>query len=151
MIEISALRVFLAAAEEKNFSQAAKRLHMSQSAVSQHIQAMEQAYHVELFLRRGRSIALSEAGESLLPMAREVLRSARLLEDSLHNINHEVGGELLIACSTSAGKYLMPVLLSMFQEQYPAVHPRVKVMGRDRVFENLIAQKIPIGVTSKLL
>ena len=151
MIEISALRVFLAAAEEKNFSQAAKRLHMSQPAVSQHIQAMEQAYHVELFLRRGRSIALSEAGESLLPMAREVLRSARLLEDSLHNINHEVGGELLIACSTSAGKYLMPVLLSMFQEQYPAVHPRVKVMGRDRVFENLIAQKIPIGVTSKLL
>ena len=151
MIEISALRVFLAAAEEKNFSLAAKRLHMSQSAVSQHIQAIEHTYNVELFLRRGRSIALSEAGESLLPMAREVLRSARLLEDSLHNINHEVGGELLIACSTSAGKYLMPVLLSMFQEQYPAVHPRVKVMGRDRVFENLIAQKVPIGVTSKLL
>jgi len=151
MIEISSLRVFLAAAEEKNFSQAAKRLHMSQSAVSQHIQAMEQAYNVELFLRRGRSIALSEAGEALLPMAREVLRSARQMEDSLHNINHEVGGELLIACSTSAGKYLMPSLLSMFQEKYPAVHPRVKVMTRDSVFERLIEQKIPMGVSSKML
>jgi DNA-binding transcriptional LysR family regulator len=151
MIEISALRVFLAAAEEKNFSLAAKRLHMSQSAVSQHIQAIEHTYNVELFLRRGRSVALSEAGESLLPMAREVLRAARLLEDNLHNINNEVGGELLIACSTSAGKYLMPVLLSMFQELYPAVHPRVKIMGRDRVFESLLSQKIPIGIASKLL
>lgn len=151
MIEISSLRVFLAAAEEKNFSLAAKRLHMSQSAVSQHIQALEHAYNVELFLRRGRSIALSETGESLLPMARDVLRSARLLEDSLHSMNNEVGGELLLACSTSAGKYLMPVLLSMFQEQYPAVHPRVKIMGRERVFENLLDQYIPIGVVSKFL
>jgi DNA-binding transcriptional LysR family regulator len=151
VIELSSLRVFLAAAEENNFSQAAKRLHMSQSAVSQHIQAIEQAYNIELFLRRGRSIALSEAGESLLPMAREVLRSARLLEDNLHNINHKVGGDLLIACSTSAGKYLMPPLLSMFQEQYPAVHPRVKVMSRDNVIERLLSQKIPMGVSSKII
>jgi len=151
MIEISSLRVFLAAAEEKNFSQAAKRLHMSQSAVSQHIQAMEQAYNVELFLRRGRSIALSEAGEALLPMARDVLRSARLMEDGLHNLQNEVGGELLIACSTSAGKYIMPALLSIFQEKYPTVHPRVKVMTRDSVYERLLNQKIPMGVSSKLL
>ncbi|MCB0101725.1 MAG: LysR family transcriptional regulator [Anaerolineales bacterium] len=150
MIEISSLRVFLAAAEEKNFSLAAKRLHMSQSAVSQHIHAMEQAYNVELFIRRGRSIDLSEAGEALLPMAREVIRSARLMEDSLQNIHNQIGGELLLGCSTSAGKYLMPVLLSLFQEKYPAVHPRVKVMSRDSVLERLLAQKIPLGVTSKL-
>lgn len=149
MIDISSLRVFLAAAEEKNFSQAARRLHMSQSAVSQHIQAIERAYNTELFLRRGRSIALSEAGEALLPMAREVMRSMRLLEDSLQEINHQIGGDLLIGCSTSAGKYLLPVLLSTFQHQYPAVHPRVKVMGREGVYERLLNQEIPFGVSSK--
>jgi DNA-binding transcriptional LysR family regulator len=149
MIDISSLRVFLAAAEEKNFSQAAKRLHMSQSAVSQHIQAIERAYHTELFLRRGRSITLSEAGEAMLPMVREVLRSMRLLEDSLQEINHQIGGELLIGCSTSAGKYLLPVLLSDFQKEYPAVHPRVRVMGREGVYERLLNQEIPFGVSSK--
>ncbi|MCL4268340.1 MAG: LysR family transcriptional regulator [Anaerolineales bacterium] len=151
MIELSTLRVFLAAAEEKNFSKAAKRLHLSQSAVSQNIQAMERAYDVELFVRHGRSVELSEAGDTLLPIVRDVLRSARLMEDSLHNIKHEVGGELLIACSTSAGKYLMPSLLSMFQEKYPGVHPRVKVMSRESVYERLLSQKIPMGVSSKLL
>jgi DNA-binding transcriptional LysR family regulator len=149
MIDISSLRVFLAAAEEKNFSQAAKRLHMSQSAVSQHIQGMERAYNMELFVRRGRSILLSEAGEALIPMAREVLRSVRLLEDSLQEINNQIGGELLIGCSTSAGKYLLPVLLSSFQQEYPAVHPRVKVMGREGVYDRLLNQVFPFGVSSK--
>lgn len=149
MIELSHLRVFLAAAEEKNFSRAAERLHMSQSAVSQNIQAMERAYNVELFLRRGRSIVLSEAGEAILPMVRDVLRSARLLEDSLHEVNNQIGGELLIGCSTSAGKYLMPPLLSMFQQRYPAVHPRVKIFGREGVYERLLDQTIPFGVASK--
>jgi DNA-binding transcriptional LysR family regulator len=149
LIEISNLRVFLTAAEELNFSKAAKRLHMSQSAVSQNIQTMERAYGVELFIRGGRSVELSEAGHAILPMAREILRAARLMEDGLQEIHHQVGGELLIGCSTSAGKYLMPVLLSNFQQEYPAVHPRVKIMAREGVYERLLNQSIPMGVASK--
>jgi DNA-binding transcriptional LysR family regulator len=149
MVELSNLRVFLAAAEEKNFSQAAKRLHMSQSAVSQNIQAIEREYGVELFLRRGRSVELSEAGQAILPQVRELMRSARLLEDSLQQINSQIGGELLIGCSTSAGKYLLPVLLGAFQKEYPAVQPRVKILGREGVYERVLNQTIPIGVASK--
>ena len=150
-VEISQLKVFLAAAEEKNFSTAAKRLHLSQSAVSQNIQALEKAYGVKLFLRRGRSVELSEEGESILPTAREVINAARLLEDSLQNVHNEVGGELIIGCSTSAGKYLMPTLLSSFQRKYSAVLPRVKVMNRGFVFEKLLNETIPIGISSKML
>ncbi|MCB9111953.1 MAG: LysR family transcriptional regulator [Anaerolineales bacterium] len=150
MIDLSTLRVFLVAAEEGNFSNAAKRLHLSQSAVSQNIQAIEKAYDVELFIRKGRSVQLSENGEALLPVTREVIRAARLLEDNLKNINDRVCGELLIACSTSAGKYLMPALLSMFQVEYPAVHPRVRVVPRNSIYEQLLSLKIPMGVTSKL-
>ena len=149
MVELSTMRVFLIAAEEKNFSQAARRLNMSQSAVSQNIRMMEQVYNVELFQRHGRSVILSETGEALLPMVREALRAARLVEDSIQDIKKEIGGELLIGCSTSAGKYLMPALLSMFQLDYPAVHPRVKVMGRDSIYDRLLNQALPFGVASK--
>lgn len=150
-VEISQLKVFIAAAEERNFSVAAKRLHMSQSAVSQNIQALERTYGVELFLRRGRSVELSEEGEAILPTAREVINAARLLEDNLHNVNNEVGGELIIGCSTSAGKYLMPILLSSFQRKYSSVLPRVKVMNRGFVYEKLLNETIPIGISSKKL
>jgi len=40
-----------------------------------------------------RSVELSEAGQSILPQVREVLRAARLLEDSLQEVNSQVGGE----------------------------------------------------------
>lgn len=149
MVELSNLRVFLAAAEELNFSRAAKRLHLSQSAVSQNIQGMERAYGVELFKRGGRSVELSEAGQTILPLVREVLLAARLLEDGLQDINNQVGGDLLIGCSTSAGKYLLPILLSEFQSEYPAVHPRVKVISRDSVAERLVNRTIPIGIASR--
>jgi DNA-binding transcriptional LysR family regulator len=149
MVELSTLRVFIVAAEELNFSKAAKRLHLSQSAVSQNIQSMEHGYDTELFIRSGRSVILSEAGQKILPMAREILLAARLLDDSFQEINNHVGGELLIGCSTSAGKYLMPTLLSSFQKEYPAVYPKVKIMGRDGIYERLINETIPIGITSK--
>jgi DNA-binding transcriptional LysR family regulator len=151
MVELSTLRVFLVAAEEKNFSQAAKRLHMSQSAVSQNIQAMEREYGVELFLRHGRSVQLSEAGQSILPQVREVLRAARLLEDSLQKVDSQIGGELLIGCSTSAGKYIMTSLLASFCHEYPCIKPYIKIMSRDSIYERLREEVIPIGITSKHL
>lgn len=150
MIELSTLQVFLVAAEERNFSNAAKRLNLSQSAVSQNIQSMERIYGVTLFVRRGRTVDLSEAGQTILPMVQEVLRSARMLEDGFQEIHNQVGGELLIGCSTSAGKYLLPVLLSDFQKHYPAVHPRVKVMGRESIHDRLLNHTLPFGVTSKI-
>ncbi len=151
MVELSALRVFLVAAEEKNFSQAARRLHMSQSAISQNIQAIERTYNVELFIRHGRSVQLSEAGQTILPMVREVLLSARLLVDGLQDVNNQIGGELLIGCTTSAGKYLLPILLADFQREYSAVHPRVKIMSRDAVLDRLLCRAIPMGIASRRL
>ena len=150
MVELSTLQIFLVAAEEKNFSNAARRLHLSQSAVSQNIQSMERAYGVELFNRRGRTVELSEAGQTILPMVQDVLRAARMLEDGFQDLHDQIGGELLIGCSTSAGKYLLPVLLSDFQKQYSAVHPRVKVMGRESVHERLLNHALPLGVTSRM-
>ena len=149
MVELSSLRVFLVAAEERNFSRAAERLHMTQSAVSQNIQSLEKAYKIELFNRLGRTVELSEAGQTILPMVREVLLAARLLEDGLQEVNHQIGGELLIGCSTSAGKYLLPTLLAEFRHDYPAVHPRVKIISRDAVMERLLNRTVPIGIASR--
>jgi DNA-binding transcriptional LysR family regulator len=148
-INIPELKIFIAAAEEKNFSRAAERLNLSQSAISQNIQAIEKTYGVPLFVRRGRNVELSEAGQTVLPAAREVLNAARLFEDTLLNINQDVGGELVIGCSTSAGRYLMPTLLSLFQQEYPSVRSRVRVMSRDSVLERVLGESLPIGVTSR--
>jgi DNA-binding transcriptional LysR family regulator len=148
MINLSELRVFVTAAEEGNFSRAAERLQLSQSAISQNIQAIERTYGIELFVRRGRSVELSEAGQAILPLAREVLHSSSKFEDAIQNVNKEISGDLLIGCSTSAGRYILPSLLSLFQKQFPLVKSRVKALSREIVLDQLLSEMIPLGVTS---
>lgn len=143
------LRVFITAAEELNFSRAAARLHLSQSAVSQNIQSIEKGYGVELFVRHGRSVQLSEVGQAILPMAREVLNAMRLLEDALINVKGEVAGELTIGCSTTTGKYILPNLLAAFRRQYPLVRSRVAISARSTVVERLLDQTLAMGMMSR--
>jgi DNA-binding transcriptional LysR family regulator len=143
------LRVFITAAEELNFSRAAARLHLSQSAVSQNIQSIEKAYNVELFLRHGRSVQLSEVGQTILPVAREVMNAMRLLEDALINVKGEVAGELTIGCSTTSGKYILPNLLAAFRREYPLVRCRVAIGSRNMIAEKLLNQTMAMGVMSR--
>jgi DNA-binding transcriptional LysR family regulator len=149
MIELTELRVFMAAAEERSFSKAAVRLHLSQSAISQTIQSMEKDFGVELFVRHGRSVWLSEAGQALLPLAKEVLGSSRLLEEAMNSIQAQVSGELVIGCSTTSGKYLLPNLVANFRREYPDVHVRIIIMSRDEVVARILDERFPIGVVSK--
>jgi DNA-binding transcriptional LysR family regulator len=149
MINLPELRVFVMAAEELNFSRAAQRLHLSQSAVSQNIQAIERTYGVELFVRHGRSVQLSEAGQVLLPMAREVLNSARLLEDVLINVKGEVTGELALGCATTSGRYFIPNMLARFQREYPCIRTRMSLMRRQAVMDGLLDQALNMGVVGR--
>lgn len=151
MINVPELKVFVTAAEELNFSRAAQRLHLSQSAVSQNIQSLERTYRVELFVRHGRSVQLSEAGQAILPMAREVLNSARLLEDALVNVNGDVAGELAIGCATTSGRYFIPNLLASFQRDYPYVRTRVSLMRRQDVLDGLLDQTMNLGVIGRCM
>jgi len=149
MVELAELKVFVAAAEEGSFSQAAKRLDYSQSAVSQRIKALEQTFGVALFLRRGRSVHLTEAGQMLLPLARDVLNAAHLLEDAMNNLEGQVVGELVIGCSTTSGKYLLPGLAAAFRQEYPAVRVRVNIFSREEVIARLLDERLALGVVSK--
>jgi DNA-binding transcriptional LysR family regulator len=151
MINVPELKVFVAAAEELNFSRAAQRLHLSQSAVSQNIQSIEKAYGVELFIRHGRSVQLSEAGQAILPLARDVLGSTRLLEDALVNVKGDVAGELAIGCATTSGRYFIPNLLASYQHEYPHVRTRVSLMGRQAVVDHILNQTLNLGVVGRFV
>lgn len=72
-VDMLHLRYFVAVAEELNFSQAARRLHMAASPLSQRIKDLERELGHELFERTTHRVDLTPAGAALLPMARDVL------------------------------------------------------------------------------
>ncbi|MBI5034572.1 MAG: LysR family transcriptional regulator [Chloroflexi bacterium] len=148
MLGAHELRIFLTAAEEENFSVAARMLNLSQPAISFQIQALEQRLKVQLFQRTGKRIMLTEAGRDLIPLAREMVNLSARIEETMCLKQGLIKGHVQIGCSTSPGKYLLPHLIGAFRKHYPEVRFTVEVLSRQTVEEKLLTQQIHIGVLS---
>ncbi|HEY9224816.1 MAG TPA: LysR family transcriptional regulator, partial [Variovorax sp.] len=79
LIDLRAWRQFVAVAEELHFGRAAQRLHMTQPPVTQAIAQLEKTLGIVLFDRTRRRVALTPAGEALLPDVRDMLERAQAL------------------------------------------------------------------------
>lgn len=78
-IDLRVWRQFLAVADELHFGRAASRLHMTQPPLTQAIAQLERSLDVALFERSSRHVALTPAGEALVPQVRELLARAAAL------------------------------------------------------------------------
>ncbi|MCB9457087.1 MAG: LysR family transcriptional regulator [Anaerolineaceae bacterium] len=149
MLNLHELNIFTTAAEQSSFSKAGRILHLSQPAISQTIQNLERRLKTELFVRYGRTIRLTAAGETLLPLARELLANANRLEETMASLHGAVIGRIQIGCSTTSGKYILPGLIARFRNRFPQVRIDVQVTSRDGVLRRLADNKINFGVSSK--
>ena len=66
------LTTFLTLVEEKTTVRCAEALHLSQPAVTQHIRALEAEYGAKLFVKEGRRLALTGAGERFYRLAKRL-------------------------------------------------------------------------------
>jgi DNA-binding transcriptional LysR family regulator len=148
MLNLSEIEAFAIAAETENFSEAARRLHFSQPAVSQQIRSLEQCLGVKLFRRSGRGVVLTNAGEILLPMAHELLGLSRRIVETMQSLEGKIAGHLVIGCTTTAGKYVLPFLASAFVRHHPDVQVTVEMCNCDSVVDPLLARDIPLGISS---
>lgn len=148
MLDVYEMQIFLTVAETGSFSEAGRRLQMSQPAVSMQIRTLEKRLDARLFHRAGRHISLTETGETLIPMARELVNLSRQIQENLNAMHGEVTGMLRIGCSTTAGKYLLPRLFAGFIEQHPRVRVTCHVTGRENAIGMLLNGKVDISVTS---
>ena len=82
-INLHHLRLFRAVATDESLTAAARRLNLSQSALSTQIRTLEQTLGHELFERRGRAMALTEAGRIALDHAEAIFRTAEDLSATL--------------------------------------------------------------------
>jgi DNA-binding transcriptional LysR family regulator len=148
MIENHELNIFVNVAETLSFTEAAKRLHISQPAVSMQISNLEGRLNTVLFDRSGRNINLTEASEVLLPMAREILNLAANIEETMLSLHGTLKGHLQIACSTSAGKYILPQLIARFRDEHAGVRATVSICTPGAAVERVCDGRSQLGILS---
>lgn len=148
MLDVYELNVFLIAAETENFSEAARQLNLTQPAVSMQIRALEKKLGVTLFHWAGRSLALTEQGRVLMPLARDMINRSIRIEEEIESLKGEVVGHLRIGCSTTTGKYFLPHLAARFRARYPAVQLTIFNQSRDAVLGGLCDGTMQLVVVS---
>lgn len=137
MLDTHRLNVFVTAAETLNFTHAARELSISQPSVSQHIQELEHHFGLPLFVRRGRILSLTDAGETLLPLAREMVFLSIGIDEKMESLKGDVYGHLLVGCTTTPGRYILPGLLATFLQKHPKVEATCHVSPRKEAVELL--------------
>lgn len=145
-IELRQLRYFVAVAEENHFGRAAARLHMTQPPLSQTIQALEAALGILLFERTRRSVALTPAGEALLPEARRILQQAAALPDLARRAASGESGMLSLSFVSTADYSVLPPLLREFRERHPQIHIDLREATTDVQLEDLMHGRIDAGL-----
>ena len=148
MIDLMRLKAFIIAAENLSFSEAAKQLHVTQPTISHHIKTLEQTLNVELFSRAGHTLRLTEAGRLLLPYAHKLIHQANEVQEMMASLQQEIAGHLRIACSTTAGKYILPRLAGRFCRRFPGIRVSILACTPHHVVPQLLEGEANIAVVS---
>jgi len=119
--ELSTLAAFLAVAEERSFTRAARRLGVSPSAMSHAIRGLEEDIGVRLLSRTTRSVAPTEAGEQFLARVRPALADIQDALDQLSGLRDKPAGRVRLLVPRLAGTMVVGPKLAKFTRDYPDV------------------------------
>jgi DNA-binding transcriptional LysR family regulator len=143
-MELKQLEYFVAAAEELNFTRAAKRCHVVQSAISASIKALEAELATELFDRTTHRVRLTDDGETLHGRARDVLRSADIARSSLSQ-GDALRGRLAIGVMQGAWQG-MPQAIGLMKSRHPEVRIRLRQAPVTELFREVLESRLDVAV-----
>jgi DNA-binding transcriptional LysR family regulator len=146
VIELRHLHYFIAVAEELHFSRAAQRLHISQPPLSQQIRGLEDELGVKLFERTKRQVQLTEAGKVFLERSYLVLAQLEQTIELTQRIGRGEVGRLAIGFVGSATYTVLPDILSVFREQFPAVELRLHELTTQEQIQALHHKQVDVGI-----
>src|SRR5436305_9420417 len=119
-MDLSALRIFLAVAEERSFTRAAAKGHRTQPAVSQAVKRLEDDLGEQLFDRSSKSGTLTDAGRVLQNYGQRLVRLAEETESAMRELRDLRRGRVLIGANEAAVHTLLP-LIARFRAVYPDI------------------------------
>ncbi len=145
-MKIKQLRAFLAVAQHLSFAQAGEHLHLSQPALSLTIKGLEEDLGGQLLSRTTRTVSLTPEGETLLPLARQLLADWDNAEELLRQRFTLQLGKVSVAAMPSFAGNLLPGALKVFRERYPRVNIAVHDLINEEVLEMVRHRRVELGI-----
>lgn len=141
--ELSVLSAFLAVAEERSFTRAAKRLGVSPSALSHAIRGLEERIGVRLLARTTRSVSTTDAGEQFIARLGPALTDVRGALEQVSGLRNQPAGRVRLLVSRLAATMVLAPKLAQFARDYPDI---VLDVTTDESRIDLVAARFDAGI-----
>lgn len=147
-LEIRHLKLLAAVAEYRSVTEAGRRLHVTQSALSHQLRDAEEKLGTALFLRLGRKMVLTNAGERLLESAHKVLDELHMAEKQIEDLNGGTRGAIRLSTECYTCYHWLPPVLKKFTAKFPDVAVNIVLEATADPLAALLEGRLDVAVTS---
>jgi len=144
-MEFKQIEVYVKVVELSSFSKAAEAVFLSQPSVSSYINALEKELNTVLVNRSTKEVSPTLAGKILYENATKLLSLRTNTLEQIKHLSGSYSGEINILASTVPSQYVLPELLTHFNETYPDISFNVMQADSLEVSRGIAAQKADIG------
>ncbi len=125
------LRIFHIVAQAGTLTEAGNALNISQSAVSRQVSALEKSIGVRLFNRHARGLVLSEQGDHLFKITREIFAQVSAISTIISESRDGLSGSLKVATTVGIGSVWLASRLKRFMHSYPKLRLDIHLTDGD--------------------
>lgn len=144
LTDLNVLAAFLAVAQERSFTRAAKRVGVSRSALSHAVRGLEERIGVRLLARTTRSVAPTDAGEQLIARLGPALNDVNSVLDQIAGLSERPSGRVRVIASRLAARMILAPKMAQLARQYPDVMLDVTTTEEGRV--DLVREGFDAGI-----
>jgi LysR family transcriptional regulator, regulator for metE and metH len=147
-LEVRHLKLLVTVAEEGSVTEAGKRLHLTQSALSHQLRDAEEKLGTALFLRLGRKMVLTPAGDRLIACARRVLDELSNAEVQIEGLNGGARGEIRLSTECYTCYHWLPPVLHKFHGKFSKVEVNIVASATSNPAAALLEGKLDVAIIS---
>jgi len=147
-MELRQLKYFIRTAQTLNFSEAARSLYVSQSTLSQQIKSLEDELGTSLFQRDSHTVALTQSGALLLPLAIQTIQDSEACKARVKDIKEMLTGELNIGVTYSFS-HILTETVKDFVKKYPGVKLNIFYRNMAELMEALRHREVDMVLAFK--
>jgi DNA-binding transcriptional LysR family regulator len=145
-MDLRQLEIVRSVAEKGSFTAAARVLNVSQSAVSRQILLLEEELGEPVFLRLGRKVRITTAGQVLLDLSRRVLSDVRGTTASIRDQQQTLAGTLQLGGGMTVCLHVFPALLKEFRRRQPRIDVKLTTGATAQLLERIRRGLLDVGL-----
>jgi len=142
--DVAALRSLVAGVDLGSFAKAADRVARSSSAVSAQIRKLEEQAGTPLFVKAGRGLALTDAGDAMLRYARRMIELNDEAAAAVRGV--KLDGWVRVGLQEDFGEAILPDVLGRFARAHPKVKIEARVARNADLLDRLDANQLDLAL-----